>query len=157
MGSGHEEADVGVAAFVAAAREHDVAEAGGLCGAEGGERRGGGGVVVFARRRGFRMGEAAQSAVGVLCGLWGRRRGRGCGWRCGGRIAGRGLGSRRGRGGEARSVGPWSCGSLGRVSWGEEQGGGGGVPEKCCMANSLIVCARPMLMLGSEASAKVRV
>ena len=48
---GHEEADVGVAAFVAAAREHDAAEAGGLCGAEGGEGegRGGGGVVFFAR------------------------------------------------------------------------------------------------------------
>ena len=66
MGSGHEEADVGVAAFVAAAREHDVAEAGGLCGAEGGEQRGGGGVVVFTRRRGFRVGEAARSAAGVL-------------------------------------------------------------------------------------------
>lgn len=24
--------------------------------------------------------------------------------------------------------------------------GGGGVPEKCCIANSLIVCARPMLL-----------
>ena len=46
---GHEEAGVGVARFVAAAREHDVAEAGGLRGAEGGERRGGGGVVFFAR------------------------------------------------------------------------------------------------------------
>ena len=55
---GHEEADVSVAGFVAAAREHDVAEAGGLRGAEGGERRGGGGVVVFARgqRREVRWG-----------------------------------------------------------------------------------------------------
>ena len=58
MRGGHEEADVGVAGFVAAAREHDVAEAGGLRGAEGGERRGGGGVVVFARgqRREVRWG-----------------------------------------------------------------------------------------------------
>jgi hypothetical protein len=117
---GHEEADVGLAGFVAAAREHDVAEAGGLRGAEGGERRGGGGVVVFARGQ-------RRSAVGVLCGLWrGRRRGRGCGWRCGGTIAGTGLGSRRGRGGGARGIGPWNCGSLGRVSWSEEQREGEG-------------------------------
>lgn len=56
--AGHEEADVGVAGFVAAACEHDVAEAGGLRGAEGGEGRGGGGVVVFARgqRREVRWG-----------------------------------------------------------------------------------------------------
>ena len=71
---------------------------------------------------------------------------------------GTGLGSRRGRGGGAQGIGPWNCGSLGRVSWnGEQREGEGEVPEKCCMKNSPIVCARPMLMLGSEASAKVRV
>jgi len=107
---GHEEADVDVAGFVAAAREHDVAEAGGLRGAEGGKRRGGGGVVVFAR------GQRREVWWGccVGCGGGGAGRGRGCGWRCGGTIVGRGLDSRRGRGGGVRGVGPWSCGSLGR-------------------------------------------
>ena len=77
MRGGHEEADVGVAGFVAAARERDVAEAGGLRGAEGGERRGGGGVVVFARgqRREVRWGvvlvvEAAEEGERMWMAVW---------------------------------------------------------------------------------------